>query len=142
MRKPASVLRVLDANANRALEGLRVCEDAVRFHLESPHAFRRTRALRHAVADAIHRLPVTSIELIRSRESSRDIGKRATASRIPSLEQLVLINFQRTKEALRTLEECARVISPKDTASFQRLRFRTYEVEREVLLNLDALRHR
>ena len=136
-----SVLRLLDANANRALEGLRVCEDIIRFHVESPRAFRRTRALRHALAQAMDRLPVSHVELARSRESGRDIGKGASASRIPSLERLLLINFQRTKEALRTLEECSRLVAPNRTASFQRLRFRTYEVERDLLLRLAALRH-
>ena len=137
-----SVLRLLDANANRALEGMRVCEDIVRFHLESPAAFRRIRALRHGIADAVRRLPVTPVELVRSRASGRDVGRRARASRVASLERLLLINFQRTKESLRTLEECSRLIARHRTASFQRLRFRTYEVERDLLLRVAALRHR
>ena len=141
MTKP-SVLRLLDANANRALEGMRVCEEIVRFHLESPIAFRRIRALRHGIADAVRRLPVTPVELVRSRASGRDIGRRAPASPVASLERLLLINFQRTKESLRTLEECTRLIAPPRTASFQRLRFRTYEVERDLLLRVAALRHR
>ena len=49
---------------------------------------------------------------------------------------------QRAKEALRVLEECTRLIAPRRTASFQRLRFRTYEVERDLLRGLATLRHR
>ena len=139
---PDSVLRLLDANANRALEGLRVCEDIVRFHLGSARVFRRTRTLRHQVAWAIRRLPVSAVALVRARESGRDVGRRAPASRVPSLERLLLINFQRAKEALRALEECSRLVAPRSTADFQRLRFRTYEVERETLLRVEALRHR
>lgn len=137
-----SVLRLIDANANRALEGLRVCEDIIRFHVESPRAFHRTRALRHAVAHAVDRLPVSHADLARARASGRDIGKQAPASRVASLECLLLINFRRAKEALRTLEECSRLITPNRTTSFQHLRFRTYEVERDLLLTLAALRHR
>ncbi len=137
-----SILRVLDANANRALEGIRVCEDIIRFHLESAHAFRRTRALRHAIADALAQLPISPAELVLARNSHHDVGRHATSSRIPSLEQLLLINFQRAKEALRVLEECTRLIAPRRTASFQRLRFRTYEVERDLLRGLATLRHR
>ena len=140
--RPHAVLRLLDANANRALEGLRVTEEIVRFHLESPRAFTRLRALRHAVASAVNRLPVRAVELARARQSSRDIGKRAPSSRVASLERLLLINFQRAKESLRTLEECTRLIAPRQAASFQRLRFQTYEVEREILLLVAALRHR
>ncbi len=137
-----SVLRLLDANANRALEGLRVCEDLVRFELESASFFRRLRALRHGVAQAIRRLPVTPTELVRARESGSDIGRKAPASRVASLEHLFLINVQRTKEALRALEEGVRLIAPRQAASFQRLRFRTYEVERALVLRVAALRHR
>ena len=136
-----SVLRIVDANANRALEGLRVGEDIVRFHLEDAPVFRRLRTLRHAVARTITRLPVGTIELARSRDSGRDPGKRSPATRVSSLERLLLINLQRTKESLRTLEECARLVAPRQTPDFQRLRFRTYEVERDLLIKVSALRH-
>ena len=136
-----AALRLLDANANRALEGLRVCEEVVRFHAGSARHFRQLRALRHAVAGAMRGLPVPVRELFAARESRRDVGRHAPSGRVASLEQLLLINFQRAKEALRTLEECSRLVAPRSTAVFQRLRFRTYEVERHVLLALASLRH-
>lgn len=137
-----AVARVLDANANRALEGLRVCEDILRFHLGSARGFRSVRALRHGVALAVRRLPVSPAARLRARDARRDAGRQAHAGRVASLEQLLLINFQRAKEALRVLEECGRLIAPRQAAAFQRLRFRTYEVEREALLRVAALRHR
>jgi thiamine-phosphate pyrophosphorylase len=129
-----TALRLIDANANRALEGLRVCEEIARFHLESPAGFRRIRGLRHEVAQAISALPVDVAARLRARASRRDLGRRSPASQVESLERLLLINFQRAKEALRTLEECARFIAPRHAGSFQRLRFHTYEVERALLL--------
>lgn len=140
MRDAEAVLRLIDANMNRALEGLRVCEEIARFHLESPQPFRRLRNLRHAVALAAERLPLRPAELVGARASRRDIGRRAPSSSVRSLEQLLLINFQRAKEALRTLEECTRLIAPSRIASFQRLRFQTYEAERDCLLRVAALR--
>ena len=136
-----SVLRLLDANANRALEGTRVCEEIIRFHFESRARFQRLRALRHAIARAVRQLPVSPLELVQARASERDVGRRANASSVDSLERLLLINLQRTKEALRVLEECTRVIAPRQTSAFQRVRFRTYAVERELLLSLATLRH-
>lgn len=136
-----SVLRLLDANANRALEGLRVCEEIVRFDLEAATAFRKLRALRHAIAAATRQLPISPLALIHARESRQDIGRRAPSSAESSLERLLLINFQRVKESLRTLEECARLLAPRCSANYQRLRFRAYEVERDVLLCVAALRH-
>jgi len=136
-----SVLRLIDANTNRALEGLRVCEDILRFHCETPTIFRKLRALRHAVVAATRALPITPEALLRARQSRRDIGRRARAGGASSLERLLLINFQRAKESLRVLEECARLIAPRHSAHYQRLRFRTYEIERAVLLRLAAVRH-
>jgi thiamine-phosphate pyrophosphorylase len=142
MTQQRAILRLLDASANRALEGARVCEEVVRFHLESGRAFRRLRSLRHAIAEAIRSLPVSPAERARARASDRDVGRRARASRVGSLEQLIVINLQRIKESLRTLEEVSRLIAPRAVARFQRLRFRTYGVERELLLQLASLRHR
>lgn len=139
--KGRSLLRVLDANANRALEGLRVCEDIARFHLEAPALFRRTRALRHAAAHALRRLPIGQSDLVRARDSRRDPGRRSPGSRVTSLERLLVINLQRTKEALRVLEECSRLVAPRQSRAFQRLRFRAYEVERDLLLRMEAVRH-
>ncbi|MDP3723341.1 MAG: hypothetical protein Q8R91_07585 [Candidatus Omnitrophota bacterium] len=136
-----AVLRVVDANANRALEGIRVCEEIVRFHLESPRVFGAIRSLRHAIARTVRALPVSAAELVESRASRQDIGRRASASRVDSLERLLLINCQRAKESLRTLEECTRLIAPMQTAAFQRLRFRLYGVERDLLRAVATLRH-
>lgn len=137
-----SVLRLLDANANRALEGMRVCEDIARFHLRVPRLVRRLRALRHAVAAAVRALRVAPAELAAARASRRDIGRRAPSTAVGSLERLLLINFQRTKESLRVLEEVARLLPRRGPARFQRLRFLVYEAERDTLLELAAVRHR
>ncbi len=141
LRARDSLHRIVDANVNRALEGLRVCEEIVRFHYESPQMFRRMRHLRHAIAQSVAALPVPSHAFVQARASGRDVGQRAPASRIDSLERLLVINFQRVKESLRTLEECSRLLSPRHTVAFQRLRFQTYEVERDTLLQLATLRH-
>jgi thiamine-phosphate pyrophosphorylase len=137
----AAALRIVDANANRALEGLRVCEDIARFHLGSPGLCARLRALRHGAASALSRLPFRPGELLKARDSARDPGRSAPSAGVPSLERLLLINFQRVKEALRALEETARLLAPRHARAFQRLRFRTYEVERDAVLRVAALRH-
>ena len=137
-----SLLRILDANTNRALEGLRVAEEIVRFHAKAPPLFAQMRALRHAIARAVRALPISPVDLVRARDSRHDIGRRAPASRIGSLERLLLINFQRAKESLRTLEECARLVAPRHVSALQRLRFRLYAIEQQVVLRLAAVRHR
>lgn len=139
--KQQAVLRLLDANGNRAMEGLRVCEDIVRLYLGTARGYRRIRALRHGVAQALRALPATSTQLLRARNSRQDPGRKAPGSSIRSLEQLLVINFQRAKESLRVLEESARVLAPRRGGAFQRLRFLTYDIERDILLSVAALRH-
>lgn len=138
----AGVVRLVDANLNRALEGARVCEDIVRFHLGDPRALRAMRRLRHAIAEAGRRLPFSARDLAAARDSRRDAGRRSPAGRVDSLERLLLINLQRMKEALRALEECARLVAPRACRVFQRLRFRTYDLERDLVLRVASVRHR
>jgi len=135
------LLRALDANINRSREGLRVTEDLVRFCLERPALFRRLRRVRHALDVEVRKLPATSFELARARDSAQDPGREARASSARSIEHLLLMNLQRTKEALRVVEEASRLLAPARAAAFQRLRFQTYDIERDLLLLLAALRH-
>ena len=138
----SSIWRVVDANANRAREGLRVCEDLVRFCLNAEADFQRLRALRYALTRQLQQLPVGAEELARWRDSVRDVGRRSRPSAVRSVEHLLLINLQRAKEALRVLEDCCRLAAPKQTAGFQALRFRAYDLERALLIRLAAVRHR
>ena len=142
MARDARVLRVLDANSNRAREGLRVCEDLVRFCVGSERQFQHVRSLRRALNAKLRRLPVKPADVVRFRDSQRDPGRLSRSPSVQSVEHLLLINLQRTKEALRVLEESCRLIAPRQAAGFQQLRFRTYHVERSLLIGLAALRHR
>ena len=139
---PASVWRLVDANLNRAREGLRVCEDIVRFGLGWQTPYRQLRSIRHGLDGQLRRAGVRVAQLVAARDSRRDPGRRARSPSVASLEQLLLINLQRTKEALRAVEEASRLFAPRATPGFQQLRFRTYDVERDLLLRVAALRDR
>ena len=139
---PARVWRLVDANLNRAHEGLRVCEDIVRFVLEWPAPYRRLRSIRHGLDTQLRRGGIRAAQLLAARDSRRDPGREARGASVASVEQLLLINLQRTKEALRAIEEASRVVGPRMTPGLQQLRFRTYDVERTLLLRVAALRDR
>jgi hypothetical protein len=47
------LLRIVDAAANRAAEGLRVVEDSVRFRLDDRHLTELCKTLRHDLTAAI-----------------------------------------------------------------------------------------
>ena len=139
---PERLWRLVDANLNRAHEGLRVCEDVARFGLGWQPPYRRLRAIRHGLDAQVRRAGVRATQLVRARDSRRDPGRRARSPSVASLEQLFVMNLQRTKEALRALEEASRIFAPDATPGFQQLRFRTYDVERTLVLRLAAVRDR
>ena len=71
----SKVLRIIDANANRLTEGLRVCEDITRFILSDKIRTRRFKSLRHRVFLALKSLVKDKKFLARFRDPQEDIGK-------------------------------------------------------------------
>jgi thiamine-phosphate pyrophosphorylase len=129
--------RILDANLNRAREGLRVCEELVRFALEDAALTRRCQRLRHD----LDRLTAgwVGLKWIRARRVSSDPGHPAfgrSLRRHRHLKDVAIANFRRTEEALRVIEEYARLRSVRKAQRFGRLRFRVYDLEQKVLSRL------
>ena len=142
--KHQAVYRIIDANINRAQEGLRVCEELARFLLNDRALTDRLRRLRHGVVEAAAQLSVSRRVLVASRESGRDVGRAAADLRGPAprtAEQTALANLARAKESLRVLEEYAKLRSPQAADSFARLRFRAYATEQRLLERLAPVRH-
>ncbi len=126
--------RILDASANRAREGLRVVEDYVRFALDDPALTRRLKDARHRLAHALRGLPIT--DLLASRDTRGDIGTHITLPSESSRENPIAVlaaNFKRTGEALRSLEEYAKLVDPWLPGRFEGLRYDTYILEKLVL---------
>ena len=72
MKALSGYLRVVDANLNRAREGLLVIEDTARFVLCDDVSYKKLRALRHKL-DAITR--VAYPKLLKERDSVDDGGR-------------------------------------------------------------------
>ena len=68
---PDSVLRIMDANANRAREALRVMEDYARFALNSDELCIKLKAIRHDLAAAMGE---TLTQAILFRDTAGDVG--------------------------------------------------------------------
>jgi thiamine-phosphate pyrophosphorylase len=71
------VLRLLDANANRAREGLRVIEDYARFVLDDSGLCQRLKNLRHELTEAFQ--PIAH-QAILHRDTPGDVGTTIQAS--------------------------------------------------------------
>jgi thiamine-phosphate pyrophosphorylase len=100
--------RILDASANRAREGLRVVEDFVRFALDDPGLTRRLKETRHRLAEALRGFDADL--LIAARDTPDDVGAHimTRSEQVRENPRAVLVaNFKRAAEALRSLEEYA-----------------------------------
>lgn len=130
------LLRIVDANYNRAKEAMRVCEDIMRFAISDKSLSAQWKKDRHALARIFLKLPLSYRDLVASRDSQRDVGRKSLLrDKVTKLqwEDLLIANAKRGQEAVRVLEELSKVIAPKSSISFQLLRFRLYELEKRSL---------
>jgi thiamine-phosphate pyrophosphorylase len=136
MSDTSAVYRILDANANRAREGLRAVEEYLRLAQNNADFTARLKNLRHEVTALIIKLDIDD-QLINARASDSDVGATepagAEAVRL-NIEHIVIANLRRSEEALRVLEEYAKLLSPEVAAGFKQLRFETYTLEKEIRL--------
>ncbi|HEV3338892.1 MAG TPA: thiamine phosphate synthase [Pirellulales bacterium] len=134
----ASLLRLIDAAANRAREGLRVVEDFVRFVWNDRHLTFQLKQLRHELARALCTLP--EHQLLAARDTQGDVGTAVSTEaerERPDVASVVTANFKRLQEALRSIEEFGKVLGgdPSEralAAQVEQLRYRSYTLERAV----------
>ena len=134
-RLSGGVLRILDANANRASEGLRVVEDHLRFVLQHAPLAERCKQLRHALAAVVDRIDLRS--RCQSRDAIGDVGRRLETPREyerPSPWAVALASLQRVPQALRCLEEYGKLLDADFARQIEQLRYECYELQRSVTL--------
>jgi thiamine-phosphate pyrophosphorylase len=132
--------RILDANANRAGEGLRVVEEYARFVLDDAHLTRLLKELRHDLAAALSQLPLAWRTA--ARDTAGDVGTEIATpseSHRAGPAHVALAGFRRVEESLRGLEEYGKIVSPAAGAVFEQLRYRTYTLEKATLTTTRAL---
>ena len=134
------VHRIIDANANRAREALRVMEDAARFLLDDAALAGELKALRHRLAGVMAEVP----GLLDQRDTPGDVGtaiateaerQRADAAAV------ALAAGKRLSEALRSLEEYGKTLGAEHAAlprAIEAMRYTGYELERRLNLAMSA----
>lgn len=131
--------RIIDANLNRAGEGLHLLEELARMMLNDAALTQRLKSIRHEIlrGDLAFNQP-----LIQSRDSESDVGfdiEVAGEGKQRELPIVVVANARRVQEALRILEELAKVpgTTPElDADKFKQARFALYTIEQELLSRL------
>lgn len=126
------VLRIIDANINRAKEGIRVIEDFVRFILDDKELSEELKKLRHEISQNI----IDYLEILSSRDSVGDVGTKInidSENRRENLKDIIISNFKRCQESLRVLEEFSKLYDTELAGNFKKLRYKTYHLEKEIL---------
>lgn len=131
-----AIYRILDANLDRAREGLRIIEEWCRFGLNHQALAEECKQIRQEIASWHSR------ELRQARDTPADVGTELTHSLEEtrhSIEELLQANLCRVQEAMRVLEEYSKFDRPQMAIACKQMRYRVYNIE-SSLLNSD--RHR
>ena len=135
---PHSVaLRILDANRNRVLEGLRTLEDLARFHSfsELQAAY---KSFRHVVQQASS--DWDSSGMLVARNADEDVGRtQKTAAELDrsfGLKAIAASASGRVEQGLRVLEETAKFVYPSSAGAIESVRYRVYDTNAKLRLAL------
>ena len=130
--------RIVDANLNRAGEGLHLLEEIARLMLNDAALTQQLKTIRHEILRGDLAFNQT---LVRSRDSISDVGLdiEVAEDKERELPTMVVANARRVQEALRILEEMAKIpgTTPElDADKFKQARFALYTIEQELLSKL------
>ena len=137
------VYRIIDANLNRVMEGIRVCEDIARFSSDNERLTLKLKNLRHDVFTSIKNLRKEHLQELVSSRDVHDVGIKSTDSEKnrENLVDLFLANTQRGKESLRVLEEVIKLFDQNLSQKFKKFRFKLYEIEKSAVKDLESIRN-
>jgi len=134
-----NIYSIIDANINRAKEGLRVIEDIIRFINKNKEFLKKIKNIRHNIDFITYQLAPEYKTLLNNRDSMSDAGRKIKTKGEFKRERIVDIlvsNFKRTEESLRVLEEISKIINKKSAMQFKDLRYRVYELEKRIILGV------
>jgi thiamine-phosphate pyrophosphorylase len=125
-----AVWRILDANFDRAREGLRIVEEWCRFALNDAAMANECKQMRQELG-LLH-----TPEIRATRDTPADVGTALSHPREEQrtgIEQLLQANLCRVQEALRVLEEYGKLYSSSMSSSCKQMRYRVYTLESNLL---------
>jgi len=130
-----AIYRIIDANFNRAREGVRIIEEFCRFALNCSPLAERAKQLRHELSSAIDKLDAS--RLISSRDTLGDVGIGKTVDeqlRRDDLNDCFTASCKRLTEALRTLAEMTQTLNRPIAEAIEKLRYEAYTLEKDIVL--------
>lgn len=124
-----AIRRILDANLDRAREGLRAIEEWCRFGLNDADLSAECKDLRQAIGQW------HGADLRAARNTPADVGTHLDHPQElerADLQAILQANFCRVQEALRVLEEYGKIDRPELATASKQWRYRTYTLESKL----------
>jgi thiamine-phosphate pyrophosphorylase len=131
------IARIIDANFNRAREGIRVLEDSVRFIQDNRELAKKLKDIRHGITDAVRGFDLTREELLDARNSESDVGRTLEGeleSKRTNLNEIIASNFARIEESLRAIEEFGKLLDTESARKIKDLRYKVYTLEKNFII--------
>jgi hypothetical protein len=128
-----AVQRILDANINRAAEGMRVLEDLARFLLDRKDLCGAIKQCRHEIRS------ISQSDIAWSRDTSGDVGTTHTTQCEDTREHVSDIAAaagNRCAEALRVIEELLKL--DNKGSEIESIRYRMYDHAAEVFIAMEG----
>ena len=125
-----TVYRILDANLDRAREGLRVIEEWCRFALENSALAAQCKQLRQELG-GWHK-----DEYRLARNTLTDVGTALTHDQEEQrrdIQAVLSANLARVQEALRVLEEYSKIDNPAMSLAIKQIRYQVYVIESALI---------
>ena len=124
------IAQLIDANLDRAREGLRVMEDWCRFGLKRNDFSIQIKDWRQQLG--AHHHNIYRKARLTSEDPAMGISHPLQRKR-STPEDIFIANSSRVQEALRVVEEFTRITDPKLSEVATKLRYETYQIEINVL---------
>jgi len=124
------IYRILDANLDRAREGLRIIEEWCRFGLNNAQLTLECKHLRQEIANW------HTAQMRAARDTMGDVGTELShpqEEQRANIKSLLQANFGRVQEAMRVLEEYGKLTHPNMGKAFKQMRYRVYTLESSLL---------
>ncbi|MDP7008074.1 MAG: thiamine phosphate synthase [Phycisphaerales bacterium] len=126
-----SAMRILDANINRAAEGMRVLEDIARFELDRKDWCAKIKQFRHELRGQTPSLL--------HRDTKGDVGTQVSTQQERSRNSVIDIaraSSNRCSEALRVVEEFLKLHNVEN--SVESIRYKLYDISAAIILALES----
>ncbi|AFZ54148.1 thiamine phosphate synthase [Cyanobacterium aponinum] len=130
MEQKQAIYRILDANLDRAREGLRIIEEWCRFGLNNQTMAESCKQMRQELSQW------HSPEIRAARDTVNDVGTTLThpkEEKRENLDSVLLANLCRIQEALRVLEEYSKLINGKFALTMKQMRYQVYTLESQLM---------